>query len=272
MNRRQFIHSIAGAGFALTGATFAQIARAQPLDLNEAISIAGRQRMLSQRMAKAWLAWGQNIEPAKAERVLAQSISVFDKQLSELTNAPFDSAVSAALAELDVQWKSFKPALISQAPDKSRAAALLALDDKVLQAAQQTTAQIERLSAKSLGKMVNLAGRQRMLSQRAAKVYLASSWGVDARQAQSEIAKVRVELSSALQTLRNARETTPGIRAELEIAAQQWVILDNALSHRIADTQLTLSAQHAAEVFTASENILSQMERVTGLYAKLKTT
>ena len=39
-------------------------ALAQVRDLNDAINKAGRQRMLSQRMVKAWLALGQKIEDA----------------------------------------------------------------------------------------------------------------------------------------------------------------------------------------------------------------
>ena len=41
--------------------------------INEAINKAGRQRMLSQRMAKAWLAVGQDIESSKAESILYDS-------------------------------------------------------------------------------------------------------------------------------------------------------------------------------------------------------
>lgn len=240
---------------------------ASPPDLNEAINIAGRQRMLSQRMLKAWLAWGQEIEPSKAERALAQSVSMFDKQLSELANTAFDSSITATLSQLDGHWKDLKTALTQQPPDRGRAAALLSLEDNVLQSAQQATTQIERLAGKPLGKVINLAGRQRMLSQRAAKFYLASAWGVDGGMAQAEISKARGEFSAALQTLRSASESTVAIRAELDIASQQWVILDNALTHRTNDVQ---SARHAAEVFVASENILSQMERITGLYAKSK--
>jgi hypothetical protein len=43
-------------------------ARAQVLDLNDAINKAGRQRMLSQRMAKAYLALGQGVASADPKR------------------------------------------------------------------------------------------------------------------------------------------------------------------------------------------------------------
>ena len=43
---------------------------AQVTDLGDAINKAGRQRMLSQRMGKAWLALAHNVEKASAQLVL----------------------------------------------------------------------------------------------------------------------------------------------------------------------------------------------------------
>ena len=64
-------------------------AQAQVLDLNDAINKAGRQRMLSQRMAKAWLALVHKTESASAQLVLDRSMALFDRQLVELkTYAP----------------------------------------------------------------------------------------------------------------------------------------------------------------------------------------
>ena len=52
-------------GLALTTVGAAQ---AQVADLNDAINKAGRQRMVSQRMSKAYLFLGQGIEVAAARR------------------------------------------------------------------------------------------------------------------------------------------------------------------------------------------------------------
>lgn len=266
MKRRQFVQWTAGVSTLTALGAAPTLSRAEIQDINEAINKAGRQRMLSQRMAKAWLALGQNVEVHKAARILEQSMNLFDKQLLELKSFAPSGVVASTYEQLGGIWNTYKAALVSGKPDQGHAGAVLAAEGKVLQLAQQGTAQLESASGKSLGKLVNLAGRQRMLSQRSAKYYLATMWGVDAATSQAELARARSEFNAALQVLMQAPETTAQIRAELSVVAQQWVFFESALEQRSLAAQ---NAQHASEVFMSSENILSQMDRITGLYARL---
>jgi len=52
-------------------------ALAQITDLNSAINKAGRQRMLSQRMAKAYFQIGQQVEVDRSKKILDASVSLF---------------------------------------------------------------------------------------------------------------------------------------------------------------------------------------------------
>jgi len=45
------------------------------------VNMAGRQRMLAQRMTKAYLMLGQSIDPEGAQAILQESIRLFDAQL-----------------------------------------------------------------------------------------------------------------------------------------------------------------------------------------------
>jgi len=143
---------------------------------------------------------------------------------------------------------------------------LLSLYAKVLQLAHQGTTQLEKVSGKPAGKLVNLAGRQRMLSQRSAKCYLSITWADLELGQQRELDTAKREFVDALAVLEAAPEATPTIRDELSLARQQWVFFDNALS-RIDRRSRT--PRHSAEVLRSSENILQIMDRVTGLYARL---
>ena len=69
LNRRTII--AAAAGLPWLGA------HAQVSDLGDAINKAGRQRMLSQRMGKAWLALVHGIETSNAQTVLDKSLALF---------------------------------------------------------------------------------------------------------------------------------------------------------------------------------------------------
>ena len=81
MQRRNFITTAGAVALAGLGALPAW---AQVTDLNDAINKAGRQRMLSQRMGKAWLALVHGVEPTAAQQVLDKSMALFDRQLAEL--------------------------------------------------------------------------------------------------------------------------------------------------------------------------------------------
>jgi nitrate/nitrite-specific signal transduction histidine kinase len=74
MNRRNFLvqTSTLTVGALLVPSAFAQIQ-----SMNEAINKSGRQRMLSQRMAKAYLQIGQGIAVERSRKILALSITIY---------------------------------------------------------------------------------------------------------------------------------------------------------------------------------------------------
>ncbi|MBH9552403.1 type IV pili methyl-accepting chemotaxis transducer N-terminal domain-containing protein [Inhella gelatinilytica] len=241
-------------------------AQAQVRDLNDAINKAGRQRMLSQRCAKAWLAIGQNVRKEQADKVLADSMALFDRQLVELRAFATASAPRATYSELDGAWSAYKLALVGSAPNRAGAEALLAASGKVLSLAHQGTEQLEQLSGKAVGRLVNLAGRQRMLSQRMAAAYLGASWGVQGDTLTRAVTQAQTEFQAAHAQLKAAGENTQTIRHELEAVEQQYAFFEAALRSLKAGQP---DARAQGEVFTTSERILQLMDGVTSLYAKL---
>jgi len=251
----------------LSAAALALPVRAALPDLPQAINQAGRQRMLSQRMAKAWLAVALGVEATQAQKILNASVELFERQLSDLKAAAPNATVKGIYQQLDVAWADFKTLLLSDKPSPLKAKPLLAADAKVLALAHAGTQAYETVLQTPVGNLVNLAGRQRMLSQRMAKFYLAATMPVDAPVAIQEIQTARTEFVAALATLRQAPQATPRIREELQLAETQWLFFDHALQ-RIHTNQP--GSRHAQDVLVTSENILSVMERVTGLYTDLK--
>ena len=241
-------------------------AHAQVLDINDVINKAGRQRMLSQRMAKAYLAIGQKIQGDNADKILTLSTALFDRQLIELKAFAPTPEIGSTYGSLESTWHDYKVALVGSTPANTSAAKVIDLSGKVLALANQGTVQLESFSGKASGKLVNMSGRQRMLSQRMAARYLSASWGVKATACAAEMTKASEEFVKAHSLLKNAPESTPAIKAELQLVESQFTFFDIALKSLkpgLGDIQ----AQ--GNVFTTSERILQVMDGVTGMYSKL---
>lgn len=237
-------------------------------DMAEDINKAGRQRMLSQRISKAWLAQAMGIQANSAKDIQDKSIALFESQLTELQAHASKPEIADTYSKLRQAFGEFRQAIMSASPNIQGTAQILALDAKVLTLAHQGTVQLEASWGKPSGQLVNLAGRQRMLSQRMAKLYLAAAAGQSSAAAQAELDKVKAEFVQALQTLHKAPESNSRIKDELQLADMQWIFFEKALQ--------TLHPGHvvprmASDVFVTSENLLAVMDKVTGLYATLKT-
>ncbi len=258
MNRRSFIFSISMASLGVPNAGHGQI-----INLNDAINKAGRQRMLSQRMGKAWLSIGQDIQTDSAKKILDQSMALFDRQLVELKAFAPAGETRETYTELEGVWSDYKSILVGRSPSQGRAQSMLEQSGKILALAHKGTGLFETQSGRPVGKLVNMAGRQRMLSQRMAEYYMAVNWSVNTSSSLQELTKARNEFVPALEILRNASEATPQIKQELLLADNQWLFFDNALKVNVASTKA------ANDVFMTSENLLQVMDRVTGMYAKI---
>lgn len=249
---------LAGVFLSVAGAAYAEIT-----SVNEAINKAGRQRMLSQRIAKAYLQLGQHVDESRARRVLDDSVAQFDRQLVELKHFAPAAEIRKTYLDLEREWLAVKDLLLGSQPSLDGGRRLLGLSESLLALTQQGTQQLERHSATEAGRLLNLAGRQRMLSQRMAVHYFAQHWGIAPERSAGELDQARREFAQALEELNRAAAGQSAAREELALAAQQWAFFETAVATSAGDAR-----RRAQHVSSTSERLLESMERVAELFER----
>ncbi len=255
---------LTGLLLALVLCVFGGEALAQINDVNSAINKAGRQRMLSQRMAKVYFQIGQQVEVERSKKLLDASVALFDRQLVELKNYSPTPEIRETYQKLEKSWIAYKDLLLGSIPAKENGSKVLALSEDVLALAQQGTVQLEKYAGSNAGRLVNISGRQRMLSQRMAKFYQALAWNVGNESSASDLDKAQKEFAAAQKELASSPVNTVKIQESLELVNQQWFFFKTALVQKAGSDKRPQTA-----VATTSERILEEMDAVVGLYEKL---
>ena len=254
---------LAGLAFTVSSSTVhaAQQGPATDLDITTAVNLSGRQRMLTQRMVKAYLMLGQGIATNDARNILQQSIDQFESQLAALKTLQPSPKVRNTLATLDSEWKKFKP-LIVATPSKAGAVVLYDANEAIQKAAHNATLAYEDISLAPLDHLVNLAGRQRMLSQRTAKFYLYRSWDINSEPADMEMHFSRAHFTAVLIQIESSPFATPRIKERVASIQREWEPYKQALLASRAPVRMRGNAKHVVEL---SEGILASTEELVAL-------
>ena len=238
---------------------FAGVALAQTDTSASSINLAGEQRMLSQRVAKLYNQIGLNILPGPAIGQITLVSVQFESNLEALKPIVAGSEkATRAYKKLVDEWAKLKKAM-STAISRDAAEALARQSDATLAAAEHLTSIVEDESKSATTRIINLAGRQRMLSQRVAANYLLRSWGVDSSAVRDNLDNSVKDFSAGLEKLLARQENSDEIRLELEEVSQQWEWLRASLSVDGAGAYRLIVAESA-------DGILEATDRITRLY------
>ncbi|SDH96146.1 Type IV pili methyl-accepting chemotaxis transducer N-term [Pseudomonas benzenivorans] len=225
----------------------------------EAMNLSGMQRMLSQRIAKSYLMIGAEVRPDLAEQQLDQSIAKFESNYLALSDYAPTAEIRAALEDAGRTWQRYRELALSS-PDRQTALTVLELSDQLLAQSEKVVQLLERHSGGQSARLVNRSGRQRMLSQRIAKLYLAMSWHLPIAGLQDAFNQAVEEFDLALQELQQAHQNTPAIAKGLEQAEAQW-------RFSRAGFKLSTDSRYVPTVIaTTSETLLWQMNELTNQY------
>jgi AmiR/NasT family two-component response regulator len=241
----------------------AQVSR-QVIDaarMAECVNRAGQLRMLSQRLLKLHLL-ALNTMPKKGGANIAdaliESAARIDDNLAWLHNHLPGPGLAAALNLTGEIWRQLRHVLTRPQAVDLKTADVLA--ERLLDQAEQLTCAIETAGGIAPLRVLNLAGRQRMLSQRFACQAL---WGATAPgaapSAVQALAQTRREFDQALHFLNNIPLSTPDIRSKLKEAHTLWLRLN-------AGAIKWNGPEGRREIAKSSEALLSSLDELSGAY------
>ncbi|WP_415845639.1 type IV pili methyl-accepting chemotaxis transducer N-terminal domain-containing protein [Stutzerimonas zhaodongensis] len=228
----------------------------------EAVNRAGMQRMLGQRIARSYLMIGTDTRVELAATQLDSSIASAEENAELLSGYAPNDSIRQALDDANETWLRYRQLALTK-PDAQRSTEMLQLAELFLARSETLVQAIERHSGNQGARLVNRSGRQRMLSQRIAMLYLAMAWKLPDAKLRSNFDAAVMEFERGLEELRKAPQNTDTVRRQLEQVTAQWRFAR-------AGFNLAEDAQYVPTVIvTTSDSLLRKMEKLTEDYQHL---
>ncbi len=225
------------------------------------IDIAGKQRMLSQRIAKDYLYAGNKIATSKATKQLKESLEEFDKAHKKLLNSINDPEIKNLLTFVEMSSSDFKN-IVNQPFNIDNAQLALDLSESMLEGSQYVVDSLKKSKKVTESKIVAKSGKQRMLAQRIAKYYIAYQSGIKDQNTVYQMKEAVKDFSKNQKELMKNRSNSTTINQKLNDVDKLWKIV----------YKFYLNIEKGGLpfiVFTTTDDITKKMDEITKLYVRL---
>lgn len=234
----------------------------------EAVNRAGQLRMLSQRLVKLHLLRLADVQSRQQQVLLDDSVQRVDANLAWLGKGLSQPSFGDLLGLLGATWQALKTSFKGK-PVAGQVQQVDDLADRLLQDAERLTASLQHAGAVASLQVLNVAGRQRMLSQRFAKMALMDLLGIEdgATGRSAAMTAVQGDFERALAYLNGLPLSTPDIRAALDEAALGWqqMLAATPQNRRPAGRDRLARMETVAH---ASESLLDRFEQLSTHYER----
>jgi nitrate/nitrite-specific signal transduction histidine kinase len=228
----------------------------------QAVDIAGKQRMFTQRMLKDYAMVGMNNTFGKPDVDLKKTVDAFEDHLESLLKYTKDDVTKQSLGEVKTLWSPIKKILL-EVPSKEKVGKLQESLEVLLKAADDTTKLFTKESGKESGKIVNTSGKQRMLSQRMASLYMLKVWGIDDPQFKAKLDEAMKLFKDSLVELEKSSLNTKEISTLLTKVKRSFMFFE-MMSKSNSKFVPTL-------IYKKSNDMLKNMNSATEKYVALES-
>ncbi|CAK8719541.1 Type IV pili methyl-accepting chemotaxis transducer N-term [Candidatus Electrothrix laxa] len=229
-------------------------------NMSKLVNKAGMQRMLSQRIAKAYFYSGNDISSKETKLQLNMALERFDNNNALLKANVQDSETKDLLSIVESTFSEYRD-LIKKTYSKENATRVLELSDTLLEVCHSVVLNLEDFTGASIDHIINISGKQRMLSQRVAKFYIAYQAGFRDEDTVHKLNNSIEEFESGLEQLIGEKRNNEEIISLLVKVEKEWT--------RISPYFLKVrKGGLPMMVLTATDEITKLSDRVTGLYVE----
>jgi len=228
----------------------------------ELINIAGKQRMLSQRIAKDYLYLVKKIATRKATKQLNNSLNEFfdthKKLIENIHNPDIKNLLNfVTLSSNDLNSSVYKDFTMDNGQ------LILDLSESILEGNQYIVDFLKKSIKSKDSDIITTSGEQRMLSERIAKYYIAYQLGLKDKNSVRSMKNTVKKFNDNLNLLMKNSSNSLEINKKLAKINKLWKIV-NKFYNNIEVGGLPLI------VFNTTDNISKEMDEVTNLFIASK--
>ena len=258
---------------------------------NRVINLAGKQRMLTQKMSKEFLLIALEIDQARNLKNLRATRNLFDRTLKGLRQGDLElglpptkkPAVLKLLGKVKRLWGKFDAAISgtirSGAIEGKQLVAVARFNLPLLAAMDETVGSYQQDAKRQgldpeLTMAINLSGRQRMLTQKMSKEFLFVVFGYEAERNRKSLNRTVGLFERALDGLLagDAELGLPPppnkkIKAQLKRVNRLWLSFLPLLTKAVEGN--TVSPRVAQDVANRNLSLLRAMNKVVNMYEAL---
>jgi len=240
------------------------------ITFEKAVNISGKQRMLSQKMSKAYVLLSKGINDNTIKKELNSSKFIFEKQLQILTKNASSTSVKLSLKKATKLWNDFKGVITSN-PDVQNSMRVMKINTDLLKACNEVVISIENTfnynnqffqsKNKELIGIIDKSGKQRMLAQRLCLYYAASTIFMrDGAEYKKILSSVFTEFDNAIGDLLISSYNSTEIEEELGNIMSLWE------KFQTNQKGLLNGEFELQEVFKTTNKLTTSFNKITGLY------